>query len=146
MSLNLFKRPLSLKIKPSLQRWSAIVVPHFLVSMMLLVLNNDFQRIILLALFFLILISLVYSVRLHIYQSLKNSVKIIYQDSAKNWFIEIIDTEKKEVNLSNTSFFSPFLILINFSDSNNKKYTVLITPDSLLSEEYRRLIVRLKMS
>jgi len=94
----------------------------------------------------LIFLSTLYYVRLHIHQVLKKSVRVIYQDSSKNWFIETTNIEKKEVKLSNTSFFSWSLILINFLDFNNKKYTVLITPDSLLNEEYRRLIVRLRMS
>jgi len=145
MSLHPFNTPLALKINPSYQKLGLILLPPFFVCMLLIFLDMfSFKyKLIITSLIFL---STLYYVRLHIHQVLKKSVRVIYQDSSKNWFIETTNIEKKEVKLSNTSFFSWSLILINFIDFNNKKYTVLITPDSLLNEEYRRLIVRLRMS
>ena len=145
MSLHPFNTPLALKIKPSYQKWGLILFPPLFVCTLLISLdlfNFKFKLIIIL----LICFSTIYYLRLHIHHALKKSVRVIYQDSSKNWFIETIDTERKEVQLSNTSFFSQPLILINCTDFNNKKYTVLITPDSLSNAEHRRLIVRLKMS
>jgi len=70
---------------------------------------------------------------------------MIFQDSAKNWFIKTMEYDKQEVQLLGTSFISKALIIINLSDSNKEKYTILITPDSLSNSEFRRVTVRIKM-
>lgn len=71
---------------------------------------------------------------------------MIYQDSAKNWFISSHDSKRIEVQLLDSSFVSQFLMVINFIDLNKHEYPILITPDSLPKDDYRLLIVKLKMS
>jgi len=70
---------------------------------------------------------------------------MIFQDSAKNWFIKTREYDKQKVQLLGTRFISKMLIIINLVDSNKKKYTILITPDSLPKSEFRRITVRMKM-
>ena len=145
MSSNPFNAPLALKIKPSLQKWLIVLVPHLLVLVVVLKLDV-FNLAVRLLLVSLILISGCYYLRLHLQQSLNRSVSSIYQDSAKNWFIKTPKAEKLAVTPSTSSFLSRVLILMNFRDENNKNYTVIITPDSLSRAQFRRLYVRIKSS
>lgn len=71
---------------------------------------------------------------------------MIFQDSRKNWLIKTLTTDKQEVQLLSTSFISKLLIIMNVIDTEKNKYTILITPDSLSSTEFRRVFVRLKMT
>lgn len=148
MSLNSFNSPLSLRIEPSYQKWALILVPHFLALLMaaLLEVFNPISKILIII---LVCISSVYYIRLHIRKTLKKSVQRIYQDSNKNWFIDVNDTDyeyiKKEVRLLDSSFISQFIIIMNLLDDNNISYTALIAPDSLPKDEFRRLVVRFRM-
>lgn len=145
MSLNPFNAPLALTIKPSLQKWLLIIVPHFIAFVIVLTFSV-FTFTLKAGLTFLILFSFVYYFRLHLQQSLKKSVYLIHQDSAKNWFVITKDTERKEVTLSGSSFVSKLLIIINYNDINNNQYGVIVTPDSLSIDDFRQLIVRIKLT
>jgi len=70
---------------------------------------------------------------------------MIFQDSSKNWLIETNQQAQKTVLLSGSSFISKKLILLNFIDTENKKYYTLITPDSLSESNFRHLFVRIKL-
>lgn len=145
MSVNPFSKPLMLEIKPSLQKSLLLIIPHIL-TLLIVISVKPFPVSFRFILATLVLLSTVYFFRLHFFKSLKNSVNSISQDSAKNWLIFIKDNEQKEVELLGSSFVSNMLIIINYIDINYNKYNVIIAPDSLSSDEFRRLIVRIKMT
>ena len=76
---------------------------------------------------------------------LEKSITMISQDSSKNWLIKTNQQAQKTVLLSGSSFISRKLILLNFIDTENKKYYTLITPDSLSKSDFRHLFVRIKL-
>ncbi len=145
MLSNPFNTPLALEIKPSLQKWLIIVIPHLLVLTLVLSLSV-FSLSLRFALSFLIIFSSAYYIRLYLQGASKKSVRMIFQDSRKNWLIKTIKTDKQKVQLLGTSFISKLLIIMNVIDTDKNKYTILITPDSLSSTEFRRVFVRLKMT
>lgn len=145
MSSKPFNTPLALTIKPSFQKWLIVLAPHFLVLILALSLNV-FSLVIRLSLVVFILVSLRYYIFLYLKPKSTKYVQTIFQDSNQNWFIKTAKYKKQEVILSGSSFLSNILILTNFTDSNKQHYIALITPDSLPKTEYRRLIVRIKMS
>jgi len=81
---------------------------------------------------------------LHYFRNLNNSVISIQIDSADNWYLTTAKNTNLSASLLPTSFNSNILIILNYIDINNQKYSVLITPDSLSNDEFRRLQVRLK--
>jgi len=150
MSFNPFNAPLSLKIKPSIQKWLIILVPHLL-AILLLSNVGDLPFLLKLALIIGILVSMVFFSRLHLFQSLKHSVLSIRQDSVKNWFVLTAgESELKAVTLMPSSFVSNHFIILNYTLQNPKylsqKFSVLITKDSLAVDDFRVLRARLKMS
>jgi len=145
MSSSPFNTPLALKIKSSFLKWLIVLAPHFLILTVVLSLDV-FNLSIRFLLIIFIFLSSAYYICLYLQNCLSKSVSMIYQDSAKNWFIKTNHHDNEQVHLSGSSFTSNILILINFSDTNNKKYHALITSDSLSKAEFRRLIVRIKLS
>ena len=144
MSSSPFNTPLALKINSSFLKWLIVLTPHFLVLTVVLTLDV-FNLSIRFLLIIFVFLSSVYYICLYLQKCLSKSVSMIYQDSAKNWFIKTNNHDKEQVFLSGSSFVSNILILINFIDINNKKYHVLITSDSLSKAKFRRLIVRIKL-
>ena len=144
MSSNPFNTPLALEIKPSFQKWLIVLAPHFLVLIVVLSLDVfSFSLKIILVIF--IIISAIYYRFLYLRQTLEKSITMIFQDSSKNWLIETNQQVQKTVLLSGSSFISKKLILLNFIDTENKKYYTLITPDSQSESDFRHLFVRIKL-
>ncbi len=146
MSQNSFTAPLSLSIKSSFQKWMIVLIPHLLFVILVLFFNL-FNYKIMFVLVALIVASFVYYSRLHLFQNSKHSVMSIYQDSAKNWSFTSNKSNKNGEKMSATllpsSFISKVLIVLNYRDSVRRKHSIIITPDSLSNNEFRRLRVRL---
>lgn len=151
MSSSPFSIPFAINIKASLQKCLLIVIPHLVIGAIVLMappLNLYIKGTAIL----LVLLSFVYYFRLHIKADLKQSVSAIRQDSAENWGLQLHSSENQDyisVALLASSFASNVLIILNFSDTSKGSlakgaYRVLITPDSVSEDEYRRLKVRLK--
>ena len=145
MSFKPFSSPLALKNKSSLQKKLLVIGPHFVVFLILLGIDV-FPLLIKLFLLMLVIFSAHYFSQLHLQKKLSRSVLEIYQDSAKNWFIKTLNHDYKAVSKLPSSFVSNTLIIINYIDADKNNYTSIFTPDSLSSDDYRRLIVRLKMT
>ncbi|MCF6188926.1 MAG: hypothetical protein L3J51_00440 [Cocleimonas sp.] len=148
MSLNPFNAPLFIEIKPTFQKALLIFTPHLL-ALALIISMDVFSVAIKVLLFLLILISMNYYFQLHIVQKSKKSITSLQQDSKKNWFITTYDKNhdlvSKAVILSASSFINKHLIVLNYRDINESYYSVFITPDSLSTNEFRYLQVRLKI-
>ncbi len=93
---------------------------------------------------FTITYSAYYFLHLHIWLDSKKSVKTIYQDSRYNWFLMDSTDVEKSVSLLPESFNSNYLIILNFDDNKNSKYSVIVTPDSVPRDEFRQLKVNLR--
>lgn len=134
---------LSIAIHASPQKWILVLLPHF-VSFIVVFSLVQVSILLSLVLILLIVFSTYYFLRLHLFFNASRSVKTIYQDSRNNWFLISATNDEIKVSLLPESFSSNFLIIINYIDSNQDKYVVVITPDSVPSELFRQLKVNLK--
>lgn len=144
MPLITFDKPFALTIKSSLQKNSLIIIPHVL-ALVLVISIPVISMLMTYLLIVLIVNSLAYFSFRYIALSLNQSVVSIAQDSEKNWFLATADNNRIDVELLDSSFASKLMIIINYMGINNKKYTTVIMPDSVSPDEYRRLLVRLKL-
>jgi len=148
MLINPIISPLKLTVKPSLQKWLILSIPHAVgIIIILSVVTSPLWLKISLTL--LVILSFIYYLRLHLSQNTKKSVLSLQQDSAKNWFLTLYsnsgETEPKSVELLSSSFISKALIILNYRDDQRSNYSVLITPDSNSSNEFRHLTIRIKL-
>lgn len=148
MSANSFNTPLFLAIKPSIQKSWVVLAPHAL-ALVLVASVSVFSLLIKFIIIALILISAITFYRLHLKQNLKKSVISIQQDSAKNWFLTTYDKGQdnnvKSVILLPSSFISKMLIVLNYRDDSGSYYSVMLTPNCISSNEFRRLRVRVNI-
>jgi len=124
-----------------------VLLPHVL-AMLIVLFIVPVSWLIKLSLVSLIVLSGLYFLQLHVFQTLHNSVVRIQQDSAGNWQVTSATRDKNKTvpcELSSSSFISPLLIILNFKgDHFFPFYTALITPSSLTGQDFRRLRVHLK--
>ena len=146
MPLNPFLKPLSLTIKPSLQKWLIIIVPHLL-GLLLITSIDMFPLWSKFIIGVFITLSFTYYYQYHIALKLKKSVVLIQQDSVKNWFITLSNNtnnnDPKSVNLLPSSFKSKLFIVLNFQDNNGSYYRAIILPDSISSINFKHLYIEL---
>ena len=143
MPQNIFTKPLDLSPKASPQIWMMVVIPHLLaLSLVLIAMFKSPLIVVILSL--VIIFSLFYFLRLFVFKSLKKSVRSIHQDSVNNWYVVAANSAQQSALLLPSSFVSKLLIMLNYTGINNVKYSVLITPDCVSEDEFRRLRVRLK--
>jgi len=137
----------SLIIRSSKWKIALIILPHFFSLILLfLAIYQEFLNIVFLSVVFLILSSLIYFYRLHLTRTLSQSVQSIHKDSKGIWWVVLYDgNEKRQVSISGESFESNILIILNLECLLGKIFTVLITPDSVTTEEFRVLKVMLKI-
>ena len=149
MLFNPLNAPFYQVIESSLQKALLILFPH-LATLALVLGVSVFPLAIKLLLVIVITLSTLYYSRLHLLQTLKKSVKTIQYDSANNWFVKTYDenheSSLKSVVLLPSSFISKALIVLNYRDNTGSNYSALITADSISSNEFRRLRVRLKLT
>jgi len=152
MSLNSFDAPLNLLIKASFQKNMIIIAPHLAAAILVFSLSV-FPLWLKLLVFLFIMTSGFYYWRLHLAQISYKSVKSIQQDSAKNWFITTHDkvekdntTQPKSVTLLASSFANKYLIVLNYRDINKSYYSIIITPDSISTNKFRHLQLRLNLT
>jgi hypothetical protein len=146
VSSNKFTQAVTILIKPSRIKQGLIVIPHLLVIMLLslfLSLNVNSMIYFLIPLI-IIALSFVYFVKLYLTLSLSKSVSMIHKTIGGSWSLSFKEDIKNDFLISETSFSSNIFLILNFYDKSNNTYTVLITPDSVDKDQFRRLKVLLK--
>jgi len=148
MSFNPYDAPLSLNVKPSLQKWLIIFIPHVFV-ILLIFSFKEFNPILKVVLVVGVIVSLSYYYRLHLSQFSIKSVTQVQHTLVKTWLVST--TKNRDLikfELLPSSFVSNYLIILNFNVNNTAgfipSHTVLFTKDSLSKDEFRILKVRLK--
>lgn len=143
---NSLNQALSLDIKASLQKTLLIVAPHLIGALVLLFTYKRsmygvwFSGALLIG----IIVSLFYYLRLHGQMKLGRSILAINRSPQNQWSITTRQDGSKSVELTH-SYSGKYLIILNYLDPENRKYTVYITPDSVSSEIFRQLKVLLKI-
>lgn len=146
MSANKFIQPFSFKIKQSKNKLLLLLLPHLFIAMVLCLLFGFkyLQISYLLIALIVILASLVYFVRLHLTLSSSKSVYAVQRKINDSWSLIFKNKIKENVFISDFSFASNSLIILNFIDQSKNNYYVLITLDSVAEEVFRRLKVLIK--
>ncbi len=149
MPYNPFNAPLSLEIKPSLQKYFIISTPHIF-ALILLISITKLSLLFLFILVITVLLSLVHFLRLHYFCSSDHSVISIQQDSADNWTLILAHkNEMKTVSFMPSSYVSNRLIILIYKDDNAhrfyKNHSILITKDSIPKQKFRILKTKLKL-
>jgi len=140
-------QPLAIEISSSLQKQLLVYLPHA-ISVIIFVWLSRSTSIPLIVIALMMVgagLSVYYFHRLHISNTLQRSVKLISKDASSNWQIVLSNNNTERVSLDNTCYRSNFLIILNFNDVAKNNYTALITPDSVTTEEYRKLMVLLRI-
>ena len=136
-------------ITPSLHKRFVILIPHIIMLILVLSMSVFFLWLKIL-LTILIVTSLTYYFRLHISNALDKSIHAIQQDSVNNWLIKTNGESEfnnlTSVNILPNSFISKYIIVLNFRDTAQSQYSVIIMKDSLQEDDYRRLYLKLKLS
>lgn len=154
MANNTQPHTLHIRIKASLGKKLLIGIPHTSVLLLLLWAHYFYQIGIIytLILVAVVLSSWLYAHRLHIRMTAKNAIQHLYRDTkTQNWTIQYANSASQKpipATLLPSSFSSHYLIILSLgqqTDSNYlpKKQTVLITPDSVDADTFRRLNVYL---
>ena len=146
MSTNKFTQPFTFEIKLSKNKQSLIVLPHVFIALLLCMLfqfeyihiSNTILAMV------AVLASLVYFVRLELTQSSSKSVYAFHRKANESWSLVLKNETKHNFFISDSSFASNYLIILNFIDKSKNNYSVLITLDSVGQENYRRLKVLIK--
>ena len=146
MSAYKFIQPFSFKIKQSKNKLLLLLLPHLFIAMVLCLLFGFkyLQISYLLIALIVILASLVYFVRLHLTLSSSKSVYAVQRKINDSWSLIFKNKIKENVFISDFSFASNSLIILNFIDQSKNNYYVLITLDSVAEEVFRRLKVLIK--
>ncbi len=146
MSSNKFTQVVTILIVPSRIKQGLIVIPHLIVITILSLFLSLYANSVMYFLIPLIIIALsfVYYVKLHLTLSLNKSVSMIHKSIGDRWSLSFKDDIKNDFLISETSFSSNILLVLNFYDKSNNTYTVLITSDSVDKDQFRRLKIFLK--
>lgn len=143
MSNHPFTKPINISLKHTTQKMMILVLPHLLA--LLVVLTIDIIPLLFKGLISIIIVaSFYYYCRLYLFDSSKHSITSIQNDSVENWYLTSANNVKISVSLLPSSFSSNILIILNYVDIKKQKYSVIITPDCLSKNDFRRLRVGLK--
>lgn len=74
------------------------------------------------------------------------SVVSFWKNSDGFWFLRQSNMHVRSVILQKTSFITRFLTVLHFYTENRERLFVLLTPESIGLQDYRRLIVLLRHS
>lgn len=134
---------LSIKIQTSVLMNLIIMLPHavifIIVAFCVVIMNIHWSFLFIATL--AICVSVIYFFNLHIKKSLKNSVYSLFKDQRDQWSIRLKEPKSYKISVLGTSFSSEFFIILNLIDESKRKYTAIITKDSVPDEQYRKLKV-----
>ena len=144
-----FDRPLI--ITPTTSFWlSVVVIVSHVFTLLFVVVLLDIMPLYTVPLVLMIALSLAYYYKLHISKRLNKSVLYAVHSFHKgqdhHWLIRLPHkNEDLKVAILPTSFVNNILVILNFKDHNNQKYSLMIPADSVPKHVNRQLRVRLKV-
>jgi len=74
-----------------------------------------------------------------------NSITISYS-TIKGWEFGQVEDVFSSIQVLPSTVLTPYLLILHFKLQNNSKKTILICRDALIDDEYRKLLVLLKIS
>lgn len=138
-----FTEPVRFEVKGSLSTALLVVVPLLLIAGTIALYTPGPWYLVCTLLLLLALIAAHY-LRVHYWQSARQSVLEINQDAEKQWAV-LAGNEWHLVDLLSSSFVSPALVVLNFKGKATS-FTAILPADSLDEDTHRRLRVRVRMA
>ena len=74
-----------------------------------------------------------------------HSLSIVHS-MASGWEISLSDNQFYPVKILASTVITPYLIVLHYKIQNKQKQTILICKDALIADDYRKLMVELKIS
>lgn len=93
----------------------------------------------------LTLFSLIRSYRCHLSYRGKNVIRSAELGGQNEWLLQQADGEKLAAELQPNSYIHPRLSVLNFRNEYGKRQSLIVLPDGIDGECFRRLRVRLKL-
>ena len=131
-----YEKPLSLEVKPSRTLFYLLLVIFLLCCLSIYLLAID-------GLLKLFLCSALLTCFYFQNKRVNHHVQLVWKEN-HDWLIDIYDKQYKAGLLAN-SFVSPWLCILNFRLHNQSKKSVIIFPDAIDRQTFRRLRVKLKV-
>ncbi len=97
------------------------------------------------ALALLTLFSLTHSYRCHLSYQGKSAIRSAELDGQNRWLLQQANGETFTAELLLNSYIHPWLCVLNFRNQYGKRQSLVILPDRIDGESFRRLRVRLKL-
>lgn len=138
---NHFELPLFISVRPSPWLIVAIYFVHF--GAIFALAASDLPLIIQFLLISGLLASLVRAHQLFISQKKPDSVVRLVLKQTGEWLLDLATGENVVATLRPMAFVHPMLVVMSFQ-SNQQTYRVILTPDTVDADTFRRLRVRLR--
>ena len=138
---NAFELPLRIRIYPPKWLAAGLIVSHLGAVAILGTVQIPSEAKVLLII--VIIISLIYVLRLYIWQKSKWSPLELILNDKEEWYLTLASGEIIQVDLRPGAFVHPILVILPFRHGIYFP-TVILTPSSVDQDTLRRLRVRLK--
>ncbi|MCF6283471.1 MAG: hypothetical protein L3J28_14930 [Candidatus Polarisedimenticolaceae bacterium] len=92
-----------------------------------------------------ILFSLVQSYRRHLQYRGHNVIRAAELNGQDEWILQQANGDEISAQLQSNSYIHPILSALNFCNEQGKRQSLILLPDGIDAESFRRLRVRLKL-
>lgn len=89
---------------------------------------------------------IVFSLYYYLKQDIKYSNFFIRYGATIGWEIAYLDNYFRTIEILPSTVLTPFFIVLHIKEHNRKKQAILICKDALKNDEYRKMMVELKIS
>ena len=141
MSSRQYAPPLRIKLQPSQFLGIFIISSHILTFSVLWVLPIPSVFILLISPMFIL--SAYKKLEQHGLLGSKNRIQEVIHDSDGDWKLVWSDNREDYAGVQSDSYRHPFISVLNFKTEDNEKCSVILLPDSVDKESFRRLRVLL---
>ncbi len=93
-----------------------------------------------------IVVLIAISLYFYLHREAKNSDYAIRHSDEFGWEFAYSDADYNAIDILPSTVLTPYLIVLHIKQQNRKKQTILICKDALKHDDFRKLMVELKMS
>jgi len=138
---NQFALPVLILIKPSTWLTSGIVVVHLGASLALCI--ADLPWLTKFMVMLIVTASLIHALLTHVLQNHPDAPVQLLLTTDAEWWLTCVNGQTFAVQLMPGAFVHPLLTVMIFQEEK-RRYTVILTPDVVEADMFRRLRVRLR--
>ncbi|VAX06947.1 hypothetical protein MNBD_GAMMA26-1982 [hydrothermal vent metagenome] len=135
----------TLRIEPKASRQLLLFLSAAHFAALLIVLFMPFDLVIKFFVVILVVANLLRLVRLHVFRSSANAIRLVEWDADGEWSLLLANGESLAGQLSPSSYVQTWLVILNFSIGCFVTRSLILTPDTVDQALLRRLRVRLRV-